>query len=136
MPLVLDASLTLSWYFKDERKLTRHLLGRVAQEQVLVPAHWLAELANGILIGERRDRSVSASIPLIHELIDIISPEFDAEGGKNAIARILPVARAHGLTIYDALYLELAERRGASIGTLDKDLADAARSIGREVITI
>ena len=42
----------------------------------------------------------------------------------------LALARSHGLSIYDALYLELAQRRTAALATLDAALARAAEAEG------
>ena len=39
----------------------------------------------------------------------------------------LQLARAHGLTVYDAVYLEFAVRRHLPLVTLDASLAEAAR---------
>jgi predicted nucleic acid-binding protein len=56
------------------------------------------------------------------------------DGALLAFDRILPIARAHRLTVYDALYLELAGRRGLPLATLDRELAAAARSVGIEIL--
>ena len=47
---------------------------------------------------------------------------------------IMPLARAHRLSVYDSLYLELAERRGLALATLDAELATAAKAIGVEIL--
>ena len=46
----------------------------------------------------------------------------------------LALARRHRLTIYDALYLELALRAGVPLATVDLALADAAVAEGRSLI--
>ena len=43
---------------------------------------------------------------------------------------MLSLARAHGLSSYDAAYLELALRRGLALATLDKKLKAAASAVG------
>lgn len=134
MTVALDASMMLSWYFEDERELTGHLLQRIGEEGAIVPAHWLAEVTNGLLIGERRNRASPARVPLLMELLEIVAPEVDHEGAVATVERILPLARAHRLTVYDAIYLELAERHGLPLATLDNDLVIAARSVGVEVL--
>ena len=40
--------------------------------------------------------------------------------------RDLSLARKHGLTVCDAAYLELAQRRGAILATFDEELLKAA----------
>jgi predicted nucleic acid-binding protein len=39
-------------------------------------------------------------------------------------------AATHGLTPYDACYVDLAVQRGAELATLDSRLAQAARAVG------
>ena len=43
--------------------------------------------------------------------------------------RILGLARAHRLSSYDATYLELAQRLGASLASFDRDLNQAAAGV-------
>jgi len=131
MPFVLDASVTLAWHFKDEETaFSRAILERATDESVVVPAHWWLEIANGILTGERRKRTTPDQAAPLVELLRAMSVETDFIPGEHAIERILPLARAHRLTVYDAIYLELAERRGLGLATLDGALAAAARSAG------
>jgi predicted nucleic acid-binding protein len=63
-------------------------------------------------------------------LIDALPIAVDHQTSERAWREILFLARSEGLTTYDAAYLELALRRGASLGTLDTDLAKAARDHG------
>lgn len=46
----------------------------------------------------------------------------------------LQLADIDNLTVYDAAYLELAQRRRVPLATLGKPLADAARKAGVEVL--
>ncbi len=47
-----------------------------------------------------------------------------------SLSDTLHLARRHGLSSYDASYLELALRTGVPLATLDTDLARAARKAG------
>jgi predicted nucleic acid-binding protein len=40
------------------------------------------------------------------------------------------LAQQHGLSTYDAAYLELALRRGVPVATLDRQLCAASRATG------
>jgi predicted nucleic acid-binding protein len=135
MALVLDASMMLSWYFTDERNQSDNLIRSLAEHEVHVPVHWLAEVANGILMGERRGRAEVGQIGHLFALLEVIDLHVDDEGAETALGRILPLARAHRLTVYDAIYLELAERRGLPLATIDAALAEAARSVGVTVLS-
>jgi predicted nucleic acid-binding protein len=136
MALVVDASIMLAWYFEDENNPPPSLLDKLVREDVVVPSHWQTELANGVVVAERRERIKVAEIGRLFETLEALSIEVDDEGASNALARILPLSRAHGLTAYDTLYLELAERRGLPLATRDSDLADAARAVGVEVLSV
>lgn len=136
MALIIDASVMLRWYFEDEQDPTEDILRRLSIEDLVVPAHWPSELANGIVIGERRGRSAVAHVDRLMRLLEELQIEVDEEGAAAALVRILPLARAHGLTVYDAIYLELAERRGLPLATYDGPLAQAAASIGVEVLGV
>ncbi len=136
MAVVLDASVMLRWYFDDEEDLGLDLLQRLDEEVAVVPIHWRSELANGILIGERRGRSAIAQVERLLWLLEGLNLQVDAQGADHALDRILPLARAHRLTIYDAIYLELAERHGLPLMTFDGPLAAAARSVGLVVLGV
>lgn len=136
MAVVLDASVMLRWYFHDEEDLGLDLLQRLDEEVAVVPIHWRSELANGILIGERRGRSAVAQVERLLWLLEGLDLQVDAQGAEHALDRILPLARAHRLTIYDAIYLELAERHGLPLMTFDGPLAAAARSVGLAVLGV
>lgn len=134
MVLVLDASVVLGWYFADENRLSPGFVDRLIEAPAVVPSHFEAEVVNGVLVGERRGRSHPRHVAALLELLASMDLEIDGDGAADAVRTILPLARAHRLTVYDALYLELAERRGLALATLDGDLSAAARSIGLEVM--
>lgn len=133
--LVVDASIMLAWYFADEDSPPPSFVERLAEEPISVPAHFHAEVANGVVTGERRGRSAPSQAAELAAFLDCLELERDDEGNADAIVRILPLARAHMLTVYDALYLELAERRGLPLATRDTDLIRAAKAVGVEVLT-
>lgn len=134
MGIVLDASMMLNWYFDDEGEAADALIMSLSEVDAVVPSHWAAEVANGILMGERRGRSTSAQVQGLFALLDNMRVEVDEQGAGQALTHILALARAHKLTVYDALYLDLAERRGLPLATRDADLAEAARSVGIVVL--
>jgi len=134
MPLVLDASVLLRWYFEAEDAVAADLLRTVVTDRIMVPVHWRSELANGIVMGERRGRSHPEQVEHLTRMIDRLDLELDGDGAEHAFLRILPLARAHRLTVYDAVYLELAERRGLPLATYDESLSKAARFVGLRVL--
>ncbi len=55
--LVVDASIPLTWCFEDEvTAATQVVEARVDLEGAVVPALWRLEIANALLMAERRGR--------------------------------------------------------------------------------
>lgn len=129
MALVLDCSVTLPWFLEDERsKFTDDLLDAIDRSDYWAPSLWRIEMLNGLLMAERRRRINQpwriASVEQVARLnvrIDSALPRVSAIG---------ELAGRHGLSAYDAAYLELAKRLDFPIATLDRDLAKAAVAEG------
>lgn len=137
MSLVLDGSLALSWYFEDERTdASRAVLEEVAERGALVPPHWPLEVANGLQMAVRRKRIDVAfrdrALANLATMMIEVDPECQARAWSGAVR----LADAHVLTLYDAAYLELAERRRLRLATLDRSLARAAGAVGVALIGI
>ena len=128
---IVDCSLTMTWVFKDEATTdTTDLLRRLGAESALVPSHWFLEVANVLVIAERRKRiSVTESTQFLRTL-DALQIEIDEDVAGRAFDHILPLSRTHHLTTYDAAYLDLALRRQLPLASLDADLRQAAAAIG------
>jgi predicted nucleic acid-binding protein len=134
-PFVLDASMTLAWHFRDEATpLTRAVSAMSDEITVVVPSHWLGEVANGILVGERNGRTKQEDAARFAGRLGLLEVEVDAVPADDLLHRLLPLARAHRLTIYDTFYLELAERRGLPLASLDRQLNRAASSVGVQLV--
>jgi predicted nucleic acid-binding protein len=136
--LVIDGSTALGFLLKDEKD-SNALNALAAIERgvpTFIPAHCQIEAANGLLMAERRKRvtqsDVAEALGLLGALPLVTDPETAARAGSDTIA----LARQYGLTIYDAAYLELAMRRGASLATRDLELARSAKSAGVELLAI
>jgi predicted nucleic acid-binding protein len=132
-PLVVDASLALSWVFADEATALTDAIGaRVAAEGAAVPWLWHLEVANVLLLAERRGRLAPGQAEA--KLADLAAMGIEEQAGGQATAEILALARKHSLSSYDAAYLSLALARGAELGTLDRSLAAAALAEGLAVL--
>ena len=128
--------MTLAWHFRDERTDATQAAAEMTDDhQVVVPHHWFAEVANAILMGERRGRSSSIDSARFIERLQLLDLEVDDLEGIQSLERILPLARSHGLTVYDTFYLELAERRGLPLASIDKQLCAAAQAVGISILT-
>ena len=129
--LVLDGSVALAWCFADEADSYADAIARrLSQLQVVVPVLWYIELANALLMGERRKRSLPADTAKWLAYLRALPVAVDDEAAAHAWSDILALARSHGLSAYDAVYLELALRRGLPLATLDRQLQKAAKVAG------
>ena len=126
--LVIDSSAALSWCFEDEASPDSDLLfERVRDQGAVVPGLWHLEVANVLLQAEKRGRITTGDIAMRLELIAELPIATDHETTARAWREILSLARAEGLTTYDAAYLELAIRRGLPLQTKDEALISAAK---------
>jgi len=129
--IVLDASVALAWCLKDEASdFADGVLERVIAEGGAAPAHWPMEVANGIRSAERRGRIDQEEIAQVSHLLDRLGIELVPVELTTSMWSILDVARAHGLSAYDAAYLDLARFRAVSLATLDDRLRKACESAG------
>ena len=134
--LVIDSSAALSWCFEDEASpASDGLFERVRDRGAVVPGLWHLEVANVLLQAERRGRIATGDVATRLELIAELPITTDDETTPRAWREILALARAEGLTTYDAAYLELAIRRGLPLQTRDRALATAAGRCGVAVST-
>lgn len=130
---VLDASVTLAWFFPDEgNALADHALDVAAVEGAIVPAIWSLEVANVLLHAERRQRVAPQDVHSFVGLLLRMPIEVDAMAMTPAatFGSVADLARDHRLTAYDASYLELARRRGLPIASLDARHIAAAMELG------
>lgn len=128
---VLDGSIALAWYFKDEADpYADAVAAGFSGVQAVVPALWPLEVANGVLLGERRKRSTEAQAAKWLAYLGSLPITVDDETATRAWGDVLRLARAHNLSAYDAAYLELALRRGLPLATLDTPLNAAAKVVG------
>jgi predicted nucleic acid-binding protein len=125
--VVIDASLTLTWYFDDETSpATEAVLDRVSEAGAVVPGLWRLEVANAFQSAVRRKRiSADYRDESLTELAQL-PITIDADTDTYAWTTTLHLAERFRLTIYDATYLELAQRRSLPFATLDKELRKAA----------
>lgn len=133
--IVLDASVALSWCFKNEATAAAdRILERLAAEAASVPVIWSLEMANVLVLGERRGRITPARTGEFIALLESLPIVVDEETSSRALGRVLDLARAEGLTAYDAAYLELAIRLGVPLASKEADLCDAAERLGVNVL--
>jgi predicted nucleic acid-binding protein len=126
MPFVIDASIAACWAFEDEDHPVAALaLERIRSDEALVPSLWWFEVRNTLIVNERRGRLTEADVTVFLRGLARLGVTIDRTPDE---AAVLTLAGRHRLTVYDASYLELAQREGVLLATLDTDLVNAARS--------
>ena len=128
MTFVLDASVLACWAFADEEHpIANKALERIRSEEAIAPSLLWFEIRNVLMVGERRGRLSSADITLFLREIGRLAIVLDHQPDE---AVILALVRQFQLSVYDASYLELAQREGLPIATIDKALQKAAKALG------
>ena len=126
MRFVIDASSVLSWCFEDEfDDLARQTYEALAEHPAIVPELWSVEIANALLMAEKKNRVSAERCERFADEIAALPIQVQ-ESPLGYIGRLAVVARRYGLTAYDAAYLELAIREGAALATRDQSLRRAA----------
>ncbi len=137
MSVVLDNSTAIDWLVATDANETAANLIRAHALDLIVPALFWAELA--YVLGKRihrgsinrrfRDGCLARARRLIRET------DLETAAPGPSFDKALFLGDQYDLTIYDAVYLELALRRGARIITFDSGLVTAARAAAVEVLT-
>ena len=128
---VLDGSVTMVWGFEDEAdEYAEAILERMPDLQAHVPSLWPLEVANALLVGERRRRVTSAETARFLAILGAFPITVDDQTVAHAWTDTMHLARAHNLSSYDAAYLELAIRLGLPLAALDGKLKTAAGAMG------
>lgn len=131
MSLVLDSSVTLAWLYSDElTPATQLVFERVTADGAWVPSLWRLEVANSLQTAVRQGRisaefrdAALTDLALLHMTID---PDTDTF----AWSATLRLTERCGLTLYDAAYLELAQRLDLPLAALDQELRSAGSALG------
>jgi predicted nucleic acid-binding protein len=94
---VLDGSVTLAWLFHDEKDpYADAIVGKLPALEMLVPRLWHLEVANVLLVGERRGRCTQADS--IAWLAFLGGLPVDAATEARAWSDTIALGRQHGLT--------------------------------------
>jgi predicted nucleic acid-binding protein len=134
---VLDASIVLTWCFPDEEaQRAQEISERIAGgDTVVVPAFWRHEILNALLVGEKRNRLTAELIQaFIADLNRLPVNLVDGATQDVVFNTTQAICRKHGLTAYDAAYLEIAIRGAYPLATADEDLRRAAAAEGVQVL--
>lgn len=134
---MIDSSVALTWCFEDERTPgTLALLEQIVESGAVAPALWPLEVLNGLAMAERRKRLKAAQRRRLAGFLHGLPITLDHETATQAWGATADLAERFQLTIYDAAYLELAQRLTLPLATLDRALHTAATGLGVKLLPL
>jgi predicted nucleic acid-binding protein len=135
MSLVLDSSATLAWVYGDETTdAIREVFETVVDNGAFVPALWRLEVGNSLTVAIRRNRIDEEFRRAALADLALLDITADPHTETHAWSDTLHLADRFRLTLYDATYLELAQRRALPLATLDDALRAAGAALGIRVM--
>lgn len=135
--IIVDTSIVGSFVLPDEAEsLAADAVNRLFNSPLIVPHHWRLEVANMLRTAVRRQRIDLPQRAAILGRLQGLDVIVDWPGQERAWTSVLALSDRFGLTPYDAAYLELAQRHGASLATLDRRLASAGADLTIPLVTL
>ena len=127
MPFVLDSSVALAWILPDEHSdAVDQIADRLENDFAVVPAVWPLEVLNALLTATRRARIGTDDMRRLMSDLAALPIEVEQVDMTKILEAVSVLAQRHGLTSYDAAYVELAKRRGLPMATLDRKLKEVS----------
>src|SRR5579864_379002 len=133
---VVDASVVLTWCFPDENSAfaDRVALMFLQGDSAIAPAFWAHEVLNALLVGEKRKRISRQLVESFLGDLEAMPIEMHPLQTGPVFGRVQELSRRHGLTAYDAAYLQLAEVTHLPLATLDEKLIEACKRADVELV--
>ena len=125
---IADSSVGVAWAVPSQANdVTDQLLEKVAAGTLLiVPTLWPFEVANSLLVLLRRKKILAPERDRALGALIRLPLTVDDEGPRLALGTISELSAEHGLSVFDAAYLELAMRRRLPLASRDEALCKAA----------
>lgn len=135
MSLVIDAALTMTWYFEDEATACAdEILGRLSDVGAWVPSTWRLEVANAFALAVKHRRVDAVYRDASLNELSLLPITIDTETSTYAWSTTLRIAERFSLTTYDAAYLELAQRRSLPLASANSAMRAAAPTLDIELL--
>jgi predicted nucleic acid-binding protein len=126
----------MAWCFEDEASPETDEIQDwlTADARAHVPTLWHLEIANVLWACERRKRITEADSVRFLAVLEALNIMTDHQTEQHAGQKTLGLARQHGVSVYDAAYLELAMRLGLPLASKDETLRKAAQAVGLSIL--
>ena len=133
---IVDASVGFAWVYPSQAsERTDKLLEDIESgARIVVPSLWFLEIANGLLAAQRRKLLTASERKKVLERLSALTFTVDEEAGRAAFDKTSELAEKHGLSLYDATYLETALSHKLPLGSRDDALRKAAKRSGVKVL--
>ncbi len=130
-PFVVDASITLAWFFLDEATpYSAAVRARLRHTRAVAPAIWLFEVANAVVLARRRRRLTDAQADRVLRLLTVLPVDVELKTLTDIVGAVSSLAIREQLTVYDASYVDAAIRLGVPLATLDARMRAVAERLG------
>ena len=128
----------MRWCFEESSAYAEKILdGIIAGQQAYVPMLCLYEVISVMAASQRRGTLSTQKAHGFLEDLRMLDIEIDSETSpRDIFVSAHSLAVKHRLTGYDAVYLELAMRKGLPLASLDSDLNKAAEAVGVALVTV
>ena len=128
--IVADTSLMISWLLNEtDVVVAEDVYNLLAEETLLVPAHWPVEIGNALGVNVRRGRIPPRLLNAIQERLNKLVVVVEGSISPADIVSLVGFAVDQNLTAYDACYVQLAAENRAPLATLDRQMRTAARRL-------
>ena len=129
--IVVDCSVLIAGLLPDEFEEQAQLILEDLHRGItvgVVPSLFYQEVSNVLLMAYRRMRINRDTLFQYLDVIAMLPIKIDTAAATqgNTMKVVCELAEEHGLTTYDASYLELAARLDLPLATLDTDLYETA----------
>jgi predicted nucleic acid-binding protein len=102
--------------------------------ELVAPWLWRLEVANAILVRERRRLIAETLASRLLQALDELKIDLVDEPADRTVVGLAQSARPYQLSAYDAVYLDLAIRLGLPLFTCDNNLRTAAQRVGVKLV--
>ncbi|MBM3926277.1 MAG: type II toxin-antitoxin system VapC family toxin [SAR202 cluster bacterium] len=138
-PWVLDASVALKWYLRDEDHLGKADLFFTAFSaglvEIIAPTIIRHEVANGLVVASRRGRLSPNNAGSMYSNFSRLGIGSAGED-EDIILNAMRISWDFSITFYDTLYLALADQNSCNFVTADHRLYNQAKDVAQWMVWI
>lgn len=129
--IVVDASVVVAWLLGEKSgSSANYLFDAIPDNEAIAPSHWPLEIGNALYAPAKAGKLSPDDFQVIMDDLDHLNIRVQPPIHADEIGPLVQFAVAHGLTTYDAAYVQLALHHQAILVTLDNSMRKAARKLG------